>query len=170
MRLLRAYVDTLAGSNVPPVSNLADTAHRQILDLVRLAATECSEKDPRDILASGTIADARVRIALGDIEKNFRDPQLSETDVAQRQGITPRHLQRLFEQAGLRFTESVNELRLETAYRALTSTRSNGHSVMEIALDAGFTDVSHFNRMFKRRYGATPSEVRGRRRIDGTAT
>jgi AraC-like DNA-binding protein len=29
-----------------------------------------------------------------------------------------------------------------------------------IAYDAGFGDLSYFNRSFKRRYGATPREIR----------
>jgi AraC-like DNA-binding protein len=32
--------------------------------------------------------------------------------------------------------------------------------VSSIALDAGFGDISYFNRAFRRRYGATPSDVR----------
>ena len=33
-------------------------------------------------------------------------------------------------------------------------------SISDIVYDAGFGDVSHFNRAFRRRYGASPSEVR----------
>jgi AraC-like DNA-binding protein len=32
--------------------------------------------------------------------------------------------------------------------------------ISAIAYDAGFGDVSYFNRTFRRRYGMTPSEVR----------
>jgi AraC-like DNA-binding protein len=33
-------------------------------------------------------------------------------------------------------------------------------AIIDIAFTAGFGDVSHFNRMFRRRYGETPSDVR----------
>jgi AraC-like DNA-binding protein len=34
------------------------------------------------------------------------------------------------------------------------------HSITAIAFDAGFGDLSYFNRTFRRRYGATPSDIR----------
>jgi len=32
--------------------------------------------------------------------------------------------------------------------------------ISDIAYDAGFGDLSYFNRVFRRRYDATPSEIR----------
>jgi AraC-like DNA-binding protein len=42
----------------------------------------------------------------------------------------------------------------------LTDPRRGGDKITTIALDAGFSDVSYFNRAFRRRYGETPSDVR----------
>jgi AraC-like DNA-binding protein len=33
-------------------------------------------------------------------------------------------------------------------------------SITSIAFDVGFGNLSHFNRLFRRNYGATPSDVR----------
>ncbi|MEN3383321.1 MAG: hypothetical protein V7608_3365, partial [Hyphomicrobiales bacterium] len=38
--------------------------------------------------------------------------------------------------------------------------RYAGQKISAIAFDAGFGDLSYFNRAFRRRYGAAPSEVR----------
>ena len=38
--------------------------------------------------------------------------------------------------------------------------RPSGGSVTEIAFRWGFRDAAHFSRVFKREYGATPSEAR----------
>ena len=62
------------------------------------------------------------------------------------------------EQAGIRFTEVVNEMRLAAAYAALTE--QNNKSIALVALESGFSDIAHFNRLFRKRFGATPSAVR----------
>jgi AraC-like DNA-binding protein len=37
-----------------------------------------------------------------------------------------------------------------------------------IAYDVGFNDLSHFNRVFRRHYHATPSEIRAAAGLDPT--
>ncbi|HET7716934.1 MAG TPA: helix-turn-helix domain-containing protein [Bauldia sp.] len=44
----------------------------------------------------------------------------------------------------------------------LTDPRRSGEKISAIALDAGFGDVSYFNRVFRQAYGDTPSGVRAR--------
>jgi AraC-like DNA-binding protein len=39
-----------------------------------------------------------------------------------------------------------------------------GRSISAIAYAAGFGDLSYFNRAFRRRFGATPSDIRAVRR------
>lgn len=163
LRLLRSYIDTLKGTVIPPGSELASVTQRHILDLVRLAAGERTQSHPADLLVASTIGEARVRIAREDIARRFRDPELAEELIASLQGISTRHLQRIFEVAGLSFTEVVNTLRLEAAHAGLSDPASKHATVMEIALAAGFSDVSHFNRLFRRRFGMTPSDVRQRK-------
>jgi len=54
----------------------------------------------------------------------------------------------------------LRELRMQRAQHLLASTFL---SVKEIAFVSGINDVSTFVRTFKRRYGVTPSEFRGRK-------
>jgi len=54
--------------------------------------------------------------------------------------------------------------RLSRAHRMLTEPRLAQNPVGSIAYDAGFGDLSYFNRSFKRRFGMTPRDVRN----DGT--
>ena len=42
----------------------------------------------------------------------------------------------------------------------LVDARFRERTVSAIAFDVGFANLSYFNRRFRRRYGATPSEVR----------
>ncbi len=66
----------------------------------------------------------------------------------------------LFEETGTTFTDFVLELRLGAALRMLASPRYVDWSVTAIALEAGFGDLSYFNRRFKQRFARTPSDVR----------
>ena len=63
-----------------------------------------------------------------------------------------------------RHDESVAEVvwqaRLERAYRTLCSAHGIGVPIGDIAMLSGFADIPTFNRMFKRRYGIAPREVR----------
>jgi AraC-like DNA-binding protein len=54
----------------------------------------------------------------------------------------------------------VLDQRLARAYRLLGDPRCADHTVSAIAFAAGFGDLSYFNRVFRARYGATPSDVR----------
>jgi AraC-like DNA-binding protein len=46
----------------------------------------------------------------------------------------------------------------------LTDRRFVGRSITSIAFDAGFSELFSFNRMFRRRYNTTPTEVRAAER------
>jgi AraC-like DNA-binding protein len=68
----------------------------------------------------------------------------------------------LFEGEGSTFTEFVNGLRLARVYRTLSDPRLCDRTIGALALECGFRDLSHFNRLFLRAFGATPSDVRAR--------
>jgi AraC-like DNA-binding protein len=111
---------------------------------------------------SGAIRTARLRAALDHIGRCFQDPELSVAAVAQRQGISPRYLQLLLEESGSSFTARVTELRLQRAFALLGDTGLR--RISDVALDAGFSDISHFNRLFRARFGHAPSAVRAQSR------
>lgn len=87
------------------------------------------------------------------------DPGLGIEVVARRQGITPRYIQRLFEAEGASFSEFLRDCRLDFAFRLLDAP-DGGRTIAAIAFEAGFSDLSSFNRAFRRRYAMTPSQVR----------
>jgi AraC-like DNA-binding protein len=66
----------------------------------------------------------------------------------------------LLEAEGTTFTDYALNLRLTRAQQMLTESRFASWTISAIAYEAGFGDLSHFNRAFRRRYGASPSEVR----------
>jgi AraC-like DNA-binding protein len=103
---------------------------------------------------------ARLAAALADIAAGFTRQGLTVESVARRQGVSPRNLQRLLEMSGTSFTARVNELRLQRALALLGARQGRRWRIADIAMEAGFSDVSHFNRLFRARFGETPSSVR----------
>jgi AraC-like DNA-binding protein len=108
----------------------------------------------------GGIRAARLELVKKEILDRLRDPELNIDTVARSQAVTPRYIQRLFEAESLTFSEFLRDGRLELAFRLLNDTDPGRSTVSAIAYDAGFHDLSNFNRVFRRRYGVTPSEVR----------
>ncbi len=94
------------------------------------------------------------------IESRSGDPNLSAMAVARMLGITPRYVHLLLEETGKSFTHHVLERRLERAAALLRDPRWHHRKIAAVAAEAGFTDLSYFNRAFRRRYGATPSAMR----------
>jgi AraC-like DNA-binding protein len=67
--------------------------------------------------------------------------------------------------SGASFTERVNELRLQRAFALLIEPNGNGQRISDIALEVGFSDISHFNRVFRARFGISPRSVRSAGRV-----
>jgi AraC-like DNA-binding protein len=90
----------------------------------------------------------------------LRKPSLDA--VAKCQDISPIYVRKLFESDDTSFTQFVLSERLARAHRLLSDPRFAERSIAALALEAGFGDLSYFNRAFRRCYRATPSGVRAR--------
>lgn len=106
---------------------------------------------------------ARLRAIVAEIGRRFSEPDFDLDKVASALGLSRRYVQRLLEETAQSFTERLVERRLTCAFAMLTDPRCLHLPIIDIALVAGFGDVSHFNRVFRRRFGDTPSGVRGDR-------
>ncbi|GAL35856.1 transcriptional regulator AraC family [Vibrio maritimus] len=76
---------------------------------------------------------------------------------AQALGMTRRTLQRNLKARGLVFKQMKEQARLHKAMELLAYTDL---SVAEISWQVGYTDLSNFNRAFKKRCGITPANYR----------
>lgn len=160
LSLLQSYVASLPPRIEDP--QLVRLAATHIHDLLALAIG--ATPDGRDLAHQRGLRAARLQAIRTAV---VQDPTLHIDQVAASQGITPRYVQMLFEEEGTTFSDFALERRLDLAWHMLTSPRYAGCSVLSIALEAGFGDLSHFNRRFKHRYLMTPREVRVQARMSG---
>lgn len=156
LRLLTSYVhaipDILAES--PGGSGIV-TNH--LYDLIALSLGMSHESA---IGLGRSVRAARFRAIQSDIAAHLNDESLTVADIAERHGVTSRYIHKLFAVEGTTFTHYVLQQRLDCAYLLLRDQRYESRSITAIAYDAGFNDLSYFNRTFRRRYGATPSGIR----------
>jgi AraC-like DNA-binding protein len=158
LSLLNGYLRSLTSLKAPLSSELASTIGVHLLDLV--AATLGPTGEAANIVMGRGVQAARLRAILAEVSRRFSDPSLDLDNVAGALGLSRRYVQKLLEGTGKSFTEHLAERRLERAFELLTDPRHLHLAIIDIAFAAGFGDVSHFNRMFRRRFGETPSGVR----------
>jgi AraC-like DNA-binding protein len=161
LRLLMAYLKSTFNESVLAAPNLRDAVVAHIHDLVAIAISACV---PLGESSTSAVVAARHSAVLDYIATHFQEPGLSVQMVARCQGISSRYLQRLIASSGSSFTGYVNELRLQQALKLLTESNSGTQRISDIALEVGFSDVSHFNRLFRARFGDSPRNVRCARR------
>lgn len=100
---------------------------------------------------------------------NIDNPALCLADIAAHQGISSSYVRKLFKAEREKFTTYVLDIRLEMVSRMLIDPETRSHSISAVALKCGFNDVSYFNRVFRKRYGCTPSDWRSGRGATGLA-
>jgi AraC-like DNA-binding protein len=97
---------------------------------------------------------------LHEIEQRSGDPGFSAAALAARLGITPRYVHLLLKETGRTFSHHVLEQRLQRALILLRDPHWQQRRIAELAAESGFSDLSHFSRTFRRRYGMTPTQAR----------
>ncbi len=161
LRLLTSYIGVLGDAQTLSSPELRASIVLHIHNLAALVLRPTKDNFAR-IEHEGLRA-ARLRAIKTYILKNADRGDLSVGQVAAHIGLTPRSVQMLFEGEGTTFSEFALHARLGRVYAALTDARKRNNSIGDIAFECGFGDISYFNRAFRRRYGASPTEIRNQR-------
>ena len=91
------------------------------------------------------------------IDQYVLDKDLSIELIADLSECSPRTLQRLLKERGVKYNDMVQNARMRHAVAML---RDSDLSVTEIALRLHYNDTAHFTRAFRRWTGMTPSKYR----------
>ena len=152
--IVRSYLEAL-NETIDTLDHLQQPA--VIDNLCRLLALSCGgSPGPQQ----GAIRAAKLQQAKDYISKHLTDPGLTPTQAAAAIKVSVRQLHLLFEPTGKSFAEHVQSRRLEECRAALVSPLSRDRSVTDIAYAWGFNSLASFYRAFRKRFGASPGEVR----------
>ncbi|HEY2318922.1 MAG TPA: helix-turn-helix domain-containing protein [Solirubrobacteraceae bacterium] len=151
-RLLVRFMNALA-VEMPALDGAAGAAaSNAALELLRAAVEPALPSD-----RAATRAAMRAEIARY-VRSHLQDPELGPASIARAYAMSVRTLHALFEDVDASVAALVRTERLARCMEDLQ--QPNGGSVTEIAFRWGFCDAAHFSRVFKREFGATPSEIR----------
>ena len=158
IRLMASYMSELLNETKPILPKMQEMIEGHVLDLVANAydpSGDWSRAAPND----GVNA-ARLQQILRQVSESFSLRDLNAEAIAATNGISSRMVHQLLVETGQTLSEHVMEHRLQAARQALQNERFLSKRVSEIAFDAGFSDVSYFNRCFRQRFGDTPTGFR----------
>jgi AraC-like DNA-binding protein len=159
-RLLRAYVDVLAGEMEPAGPPITQFASDHIADLIAAAASvigpTLGDESPR----FGTLSRGRLMLAQRYISQRLDDPLLSDNDISVHLRVSTSQLRKDFERGGSSIARYIREQRLEKARMMLRDPVLRRHRIIDIAFACGFQNLVTFNRVFRAAYCMTPSELR----------
>ncbi|AHB48022.1 AraC family transcriptional regulator [Hyphomicrobium nitrativorans NL23] len=129
----------------------------QALDLIALALSTHQRIEGASLSSPRAVALLRLKAT---VERLLIEPGLKPERIATEAGISVRYANNLLAEEGSSIERYVNERRLQRCRRALEDTRQVHRSIGDIAFKWGFSDLSHFSRRFKTRFGMSPSDYR----------
>ncbi len=152
-RTLGGYAELCLSSRRHSGISAFSGAH--VVDLIS-QAPEVIETGPSERLKAPVL----LSMMLDHVDRHSDDPDLDAATLAARFRCSARYVHRLFAKTGRSVGEHVNDRRILACTRLLLDPACRHKTIAEIAFAAGFRDISHFNRLFKRGNGAAPREFR----------
>ncbi len=168
------------GATAASISNglhqlAASSGADRLADLLRLMGlmVGAPATDQRDLSTrSFALADSAIhQDAMGEVMRhlmtNFREPIRLDEVLRLARMSKPTFARQFKKHAGKTFSDFITQVRLQAACRELVETE---RSVLDIALDCGFSHISFFNRIFRRILRHSPSDYRKIKRRRATCS
>jgi AraC-like DNA-binding protein len=158
LQLLLHYVSGISAGLASDRNPARNVVGSHVQDLIAIAAGLCS--NGAALTDRDSVRAARLDAIKSYVIARIRHEEVTISEVAARHRITPRTVQRLFEESGSTFSAFKLEQQLAYARRLLGTDKEASRTIADIAYAAGFSDLSYFHRSFRRRFGMTPSDFR----------
>ena len=156
----RALSRTLSGHaelclRSEPNSGISAFGAQHVVDLISHAPGILEGRSPERAGLSVLLS-----MMLDHIDRHVDDPELCAATLAQKFHCSQRYVHKLFSTTGRSVGEHVNGQRILVCTRNLLDHAHRRATIAEVAFNAGFRDISYFNRLFKRSTGVAPREFR----------
>lgn len=140
---------------------LTDDIADRIADLIpNVLATALTALDRSDTIVQPRLKQFHRERVCQFIDEHLSDPQLDVSMIATSTNLSARYLYQFFEDEAVTLMKSIWKKRLENSRRELASAALRRLTIGEIAYSWGFSDVAHFSRAFRERFGVSPREFR----------
>ena len=163
--MLRAQLDALSRilAELSPREQMAALGATEALALTILEAVLSSASAPAGVWDGGESPDPR-RLALFTaaqryIDRHLAHPSLDAATITQALGCSRSTLYRAFADRGLGISGYIREQRLQR-FRALLQRAHPAIPIADLAARCGLYDAPNLSRLFRARFGMSPSEFR----------
>jgi AraC-like DNA-binding protein len=94
------------------------------------------------------------------IERHLRDPEMSVASIAAALNCSTRYLHKSFSAETETIAEYILNRRIEGCCEEIGQASASRGTIAELAYSWGFKSLSHFSKVFTRRYGMSPGQRR----------
>ena len=129
---------------------------RHLLEMISISYAMGFSSGP----STSAVVSRRRNDVIRYIEDHLRSPSLTVESIAGGVHLSPRYLRTIFAGSGEKVSTYIRRRRLEECARKIRDPAWNGHTLMEIALSAGFNSAAHFTRCFRDQFNVSPREYR----------
>jgi AraC-like DNA-binding protein len=138
---------------------LSQKEHEAVVKLLEIFASHLSEISNQIVVQQHNAEPPMITRAKDYIKQNQAE-DLSLGQVAKAVNTSSFYFCKMFKKGtGLNFTEYVSRVRIESARNLLLNPNLR---ISEIAYQVGFQSLTHFNRVFKKIVGESPTEFRAK--------
>jgi len=154
--LLSGFLGLLSSHSGQLGSTAQQIVQSQLLDLLAMSIATLIGRPPKGSTTRSLVS-MRLHAA---VETRLDDSALTPKAVAAIAGVSVRYANAVLSQQDLSLSRLILARRLERCRAAFEDPSQADRTVSEIGYSWGFSDMTHFGRAFRSRFGVLPSEYR----------